>query len=487
MKKRFNKLSILSLLVLPFLSACGPTMPDLGEKVESRTLEIYVLNDFHGAFMYDESTKQTGFSKIGNFLINEKKNNPQNTVIVSSGDMFQGGAESNITRGSIMIDTMNEIGFDSMTVGNHEFDWGEEILKDMVDQMDFPLLCINAYYAGTENRPEYFLPSTYIEKEGIRIGIIGAIYSNIASSILPTIASNYDFVNPIDLIKSEAEKLRYTDFCDIVLLSTHDGQSSGYTSLVEEKDSSGKNYIDALLLGHDHEAKKGYLEEEKKVPYVEGACNGEYLSHVSLNLKLGNNNRYYVDSSEIENINTFETFKENSKEIDAIYDGYKDGIEPIRDEVLFTFENEMAAMEFGKFIAKSLLDYVNNLNKGYTVSLGAINAGEGVRSDIEAGEFTYGDLIKVYPFENTLCVLKINPSDYSFRYYNNNSLIKATYNNEISPVINDDGFVYIATIDYIAYQIGYPKVELFSYPELTCRDIVAENLRTLTKNGETID
>lgn len=482
-----KKVSLLFLLVVPFLSSCNSNqMPDLGEKVESRTLEIFALNDFHGSFMYDEDQEQTGFSKIGNYLINAKESDPKNTFIISSGDMFQGGPESNITRGEILIEAMNEIGFDAMTVGNHEFDWGEDALKEMESKMDFPLLCINAFYANTEDRPEYFLPSTYIEKEGIRVGIIGSIYQNIASSILPTIASKYNFVNAIDLIKAEAERLRYSDYCDIVLLSTHDGQSSGYSSLVNEKDSSGNNYIDALLLGHDHEAQTGFLDSESKVPYVEGACNGEYLSHISLNLKLGDNNRYYVDSSEVENIDTFDTFKDDNPKIDAIYDQYADEIEPIRDEVLFEFDESVPALKFGEFIAKSLLDYVNSLNKGYTVSLGAINAGEGVRSDVPSGVFTYGDLIKVYPFENTLCILKINPSDYMFRYYSNNSLIKATYNDQMTPVVNDDGYVYIATIDYIAYQIGYPKEELFSYPELTCRDIVAENLRVLNEEGGSV-
>ena len=73
-----------------------------------------------------------------------------------------------------------------------------------------------------------------------------------------------------------------------------------------------------------------------------------------------------------------------------------------------------------------------------------------------------------------------------FRYYSNNSLIKATYNDQMTPVVNEDGYVYIATIDYIAYQIGYPKEELFSFPELTCRDIVAENLRVLHEEGGSV-
>ena len=73
--------------------------------------------------------------------------------------MFQGGAESNITYGDIVIDAMNIIGFDAMAIGNHEFDWGEEVLSSMASKMDFPLLGFNVYYKDTLNRPSFLSPS----------------------------------------------------------------------------------------------------------------------------------------------------------------------------------------------------------------------------------------------------------------------------------------------------------------------------------------
>ncbi|MDD7621926.1 MAG: hypothetical protein SOY33_01565, partial [Candidatus Onthovivens sp.] len=95
-----RKYYLSSLLFIPFISliSCSNVTKDPFkdvEKVEERTLNFYALNDFHGAFMYDESYNQTGLSKIGQFLTTKKEKDPENTIILSSGDMFQGGAESN--------------------------------------------------------------------------------------------------------------------------------------------------------------------------------------------------------------------------------------------------------------------------------------------------------------------------------------------------------------------------------------------------------
>ena len=455
--------------------SCGKEDEDLGEKVEKRTLNFYALNDFHGAFLYDEENEQTGLSRIGEFLINQKENDPENTFIISSGDMFQGGAESNITHGEVVIEAMNEIGFDSMTIGNHEFDWGEETLKEMASKMDFPLLGINVFYEeeGNENissltRPSYIFPSTIVKKEGIKVGIIGSIMQNIDDSIIATIADDFYFSYSLDLIREEATRLKNEENCDIVVLSTHDGSYRTYEDL--------SDVIDAVFLGHDHNRVEG--KYDNGVPYVEGLNYGTYLSHISLDLTL-QNNHYEVISSDVNNIDTFSTFLTNSPQIDSIYEKFEDIIVPIRDEVLFTFETSISKRNFGKYIAQSLLDYSQDiLDVDFDISMGAINSGGGVRDTVAKGEFAYGDLIKVYPFENALCILKVNPSDYVRIYQNASGLYKAFENDLGSPIVNDDGYSYIATVDYVAYQASYPKIEILEYPSILCRDIVANNLKT---------
>lgn len=216
-------------------------------------------------------------------------------------------------------------------------------------------------------------------------------------------------------------------------------------------------------------------------PYVQGQNYGIYLSHISLDLEL-ENNHYKVVSSEVENIDTFSTFTENSTQIDNIYSKYDDDIVAIRDKVLYTFLSDVSKSKFGSYIAESILNYANSETEVVS-SLGCINSGGGVRDDVLVGEFTYGDLIKVYPFENTFCLIKIKPEDYS-SYYSASGLYKSYYDNSTNkPFINNDGYTYIATIDYIAYQNNRTKEEIIDYQDVLCRDIVADNL---LKNGFTL-
>ena len=91
-----------------------------GSYVETTNLELYSVNDFHGSFNENRDNGEIGMSKLAAFL-KDKVN--QEAVVLSAGDMWQGGVESNLTKGQIIIDSMNYVGFDSMTVGNHEFDW----------------------------------------------------------------------------------------------------------------------------------------------------------------------------------------------------------------------------------------------------------------------------------------------------------------------------------------------------------------------------
>lgn len=469
--KQILKLTLL-FPIFTFLISCGRNAPqeeDLGNKVEERTLNFYALNDFHGSFLYDASYKQTGFSRIGKFLNDKKVADPENTFLIASGDMFQGGAESNITYGEIVVKSMNAIGFDAMTIGNHEFDWGEDKIRSLQSKMDFPLLGFNIYYSKDNTRPDFLLPSTIIKKEGLKVGFIGAVQPNIGESILPTIAEQFVFPEQIDLIKNEAIRLKNNENCDIVIVSSHDGNADLYNDL-SNKMNENETYIDALFLGHEHQKLSGTLDNN--VPYIEGGSNGEYISNISLNLKL-KNNHYFVESSSSQNIYTFNELEENFVEVDNIYNNYKDEIESIRDEVLYNFDSSVSKANFGSYISYSLLNYVNDkkIIEGVMASISIMNKG-GVRDSIPSGEFTYGDLIKIYPFENALCILEVSKED--FNYYNSTT---GYYKYTGDPVLID-GVYYIATIDYVAYKSNVPKNNIISFPKITCRDIVAETLKT---------
>lgn len=473
MKKLLSILALFTLLALEATSCNDQTFTfdSLGNRPSERTLNFYALNDFHGAFLYDEDYGQTGLSRIGNYLIKQKENDPENTFIISSGDMFQGGAESNITHGEVVIEAMNAIGFDSITIGNHEFDWGIERLETMSEQMDFPLLGINIFKSNDNSRPSFLNPSTVVERDGIRVGIIGSIMPGIGDDILATIANQFVFGESIDLIREEATRLREIEHCEVVVLSTHDGNDFYYESLADG------NYIDALFMGHDHRYKEGTFEDDDNTPYVEGANYGSYVSHIALDLRLVDGN-YEVIHSSVENIETFgnSDFNEESSVVNAVYEQFRSEIESIRDEVLFVFPNRVSRTDFGVYLCKALLNYTNTVlrNNEQYIEIYAteafMNSG-GIRDEIQPGEFTYGDLLRVYPFENVLCILKVTNSNYDI-------MPNPGYSYEIeNPKENE--FSYIATIDYVAYQSSYQLMseEVIS-TLITARDIVANELKT---------
>ena len=97
--------------------------------------DIYVVNDLHGKLA--DSDNQPGVDELSTYLRGAQFSN-ENTILLSSGDMWQGSSESNLTKGNIMTDWMNDMGFVAMTLGNHEFDWGEDIILESTSITKIP-------------------------------------------------------------------------------------------------------------------------------------------------------------------------------------------------------------------------------------------------------------------------------------------------------------------------------------------------------------
>ena len=129
----------------------------------------------HGKFT--DTDAQPGVDEMTTYL--RKVQNEQNALLLSSGDMWQGSCESGLTKGNIITDWMNELGFSAMTLGNHEFDWGAEPIKANAAIAEFPLLAINVYDRTTNERVNIFFKSHTIDyiytEQGIRINTLGEV------------------------------------------------------------------------------------------------------------------------------------------------------------------------------------------------------------------------------------------------------------------------------------------------------------------------
>ena len=451
---------------------------------KERDLKIYYLNDTHGSFIrqIDEGNKEAGMSYISSYIKSKVEEDPSNSLVLSGGDMFQGGYESNMTRGEIMIDAMNEIGFDAMALGNHEFDWGEDALVSISQKLNCDIISANTFYSDDEiTRPSYIKPYTIITKGDLKVGIIGAAKDNMGSSITGSISDDFYFPNPVSYIKEYSDELRLNHNCDIIIASFHEagyesdnGEPSQYSSLTSISNVSGARYVDAMLFAHDHRVKYGTYND---VPYMEAGKNGMYLGEMTLSLS--GTTSYSVESSDVRVINAYNNCTTPDPKIEALASKYSSQIgNP--DQVVYNFKNSYDIEEFTVVLCKAMYWYVNSnisLFGNERVYFSSHNTG-GVRTSVSPGNMTMRNLIKVYPFENELCIQTCTANNISRL---RNSSYYRTY--EADNIVFTGNYTKAVTITYIAeYRYAYNYQQSYIKYTYVARDALIAYLTSGVDN-----
>jgi len=448
------QLSFISLALVALLSGCASSSFDTSSQAtgsyatsqyeivpdgdwptsplnEVTTLDFYSINDFHGAVAYNPSSYELGINRLATYFDVKKGLNPDGTVILAAGDIWQGSADSNITHGRLVTDAMNLIGFDAMAIGNHEFDWGEDTIRSNRDRSDFPLLSSNIFDRRSGQLADFALPYTLIDRSGVRIGIIGTIGATLESSILTSNVMNFDFVPMRPLVESGAAYLRTLGAKAIVLLN-HNG----------EVDSGVLDDVDVVFNAHTHENYK-YLTSG--TPVLQASYNGKAVGHVRMTYTASSDQlelvSYTVDSSLIgQSLAEQEGMK-------SLYDGYLDTeINVIKNEVLGTATASFSKAQLGNLAVAEML--------AYGATMGAVAAFHnigGVRDTISSGTVTYGDIYKVFPFDNELMIVEVSGTQLKWWLNQDNYVAGAnpTSNTVGGTAIKDSQTYKIIAINYL--------------------------------------
>lgn len=393
-----------------------------------KTVDMYAINDFHGV------TER--IAPIGGYLKQAKQNNP-NTVLINSGDMFQGSLESNANFGHMLGDCMDEIGFDSFTFGNHEFDWGTDKVKELVESTNTPFLGANIYKWDSEKRVfgEYAddIAKQYVVTtlpNGVKVGIIGVIGKDQITSICSDKVADIGFKNPIEVIPSLANKLRADEGCHVVVVSIH----APAETLFNADGFNIDDYADAVFCAHSHEVERAMTSGG--TPFLQGGSKGQMISHMRLTVAAEE-----VNCNLYENIN-FSYAWNNDNNVQTIVDKYIAKLEVSADTEIAVADQKMASDgEVPRLACRAMAEYA--VSQGHDIVLALCNYG---RTFIDAGTITYGELYKALPFDNTVYIAEVTGA---------NLLSLCRYGNFIwrvsgEQVVNDSGHVYkIAVIDYV--------------------------------------
>lgn len=450
-KNYIKKIFLLALILFHVVIVGGC---DFNETLEGITLTIYTMNDFHGCL--EEDGDMAGIYKIGDYLIKEKEASPETTLIISAGDMFQGTAVSSMTRGKAVVEVMNYIGFDAMTLGNHEFDWGiDEVLKYQDGNLDngeadFPFLAANIINKNTNELITN--PYTIIEKSGYKIGIIGIIGSDQTNDILASYVKDYEFSDELTAIKKYTKELREEKKCDVVILSAHldtDNINKELSKLHDEYK------IDAIINGHTHYEYYGelnYGERISPLPYVQSGSYGKYIGKIVLKL---NGKTRSVEDGFASNLKASKVCKTENTQIKNIINSYSKELTAAKEELGIsgaTINKDQGA----KWAANVIASFED-------AEVGLINSG-GIRKNgfpIEANStITYGDIFEIMPFENMIKVVSIKGRDLKMiaGFLVVSDSLKITGDNVFinDNLVEDEEYYRVATIDFLYEKDNYP-------------------------------
>ena len=448
--------------------------------------DIYSINDLHGKFT--DTDDNIGVDELTTYLKNAQRQNP-NTILLSTGDMWQGGAESNSTKGQIVVDWMNELDFAGMAIGNHEFDWGEKYIAANAQLAEFPFLAINIYDRKTNALADFCSPSVMVDKSGVQIGIIGAIgdcYSSIAVDQCDEVYFKVgkDLTNQI---KNESQKLRQQG-ADFILLLIHDGNGSSQSGSVSSSQMSGyydaslsNGYVDLVFEGHTHQ---GYrLIDDYGVYHLQNrGDNKGGISHAEITIN-SVTLKHSVTKAEMINKTTYQDLDDDPLVV-KLLDKYAEQIGP-SNQVLGYNRRYRNSDTLNELIAQLYCELGKKTwGEDYDIVLGGgfINARSPYH--LTAGEVTYGTLQMLYPFDNQIVLCSISGYNLRRKFLetdNDRYFISCSeYGESIRNNINTNATYYVIVDSYTADYAANKLTVVKEYdPDVFARDLLAEYI----KNG----
>lgn len=381
-------------------------------KATNKTFDIVEITDFHGQLLDSTNTKPIG-AVLAKVVKDVKTANPDRTLIIGGGDLYQGTPISNVLRGVPVQKVLSNMGMEVTALGNHEFDWGLDIINtETMIGANYNIVCANMYKKGTNNRP--YKPYKIVTKDGVKIAVIGAIFKEAKTIIMPDLVAPFDFRDPATEINTAAKEIRDGNLADIVLAEVHDGGSSLNTMV------NKLHGVDAVFGGHTHKIADAVNKDADglDVPTLIASSTGKGFINLKINVDstkkiVG----FSPKGSNWKGLKVTDT-SATDPECKKIVDDASKALLPVFNEVIGTNDKALTKKQVDSPYGESQLgnwmaDVVKNFSKS-PAEVGMVNNG-GIRlSPIPAGDITVGTIFNIMPFDNTICTTTMTGAQLKF-------------------------------------------------------------------------
>lgn len=399
-------------MALRFLTGAAALALTAGTASADYTVTILHTNDIHSRVesinKYDSTCRSSdeaegkcfgGMARIKTAMDQMRASmQGQNVLVLDAGDPFQGSLFYTTYKGAAEAEFMEDIGYDAMAVGNHEFDDGPQALADFIDAVSFPVISGNLDLSAEPLLNDRVQDHLVLNVGGEKIGIISALATDTVDTSSP--GDNVVFQDEIDALTADVAALEGMGVNKIIAL-THVGLPK------DLEIAAAVAGIDAIIGGHSHSNMgDAYPMMVDGTAVAQAYAYSKFIGNLTLtfddagNLTDASGTPLLLDASIAPDADMAARIAEMGAPIEEmktrIVASAAAAIEGDRS-VCRVMECEM-----GNLVADAMLDRV--ADQGFEI---AIQNGGGLRASISAGDVTMGDVLTVLPFQNTLATFQV--------------------------------------------------------------------------------
>jgi 2',3'-cyclic-nucleotide 2'-phosphodiesterase/3'-nucleotidase len=404
------------------LSAFAPAQTQNNSASKRAWITIVSTTDLHGNVLpidyYTNKPDARGLAKAATIIRAARRENPQGTLLLDSGDTIQGTPleyvhnKMNNAPADPMMLAMNALSYDAMAVGNHEYNFGLKVLEKARHEARFPWLSANTYKKGTNDTA--YQPYIIKELNGVRVGVLGLTTPGIPTWENKENYAGLEFREPVAEAKKWVEILRTKEKVDLVVVAMHMGlEEDVRTGEVLPGQAPHENEgvaiaeqvkgVDLILLGHTHREVSDLIING--VLLTQANAWGRHVARADVYFERDEKGRWRVAAKSARTIQITDR-TEVDAEIAKLAEPYDRETQAWLSRVIGESPAELSADQ-GSFRDTAILDLVQRVQMDAGKADVSMVANFNPRARLPKGAITVRDIAGLYIYENTLVVIEV--------------------------------------------------------------------------------
>ena len=373
------------------------------------TLRIVETSDVHGAFFPYNFTERRDMSgtmaRVSSYIKRQRKEMGDRLILLENGDILQGQPTCYYTnfvatdKPNIAAEVVNYLKYDAQTFGNHDVEVGHKVYDKWIKELNCPTLGANII--NTETGKPYVDPYLIIEREGVRVAILGMLTPAIPNWLHKNLWTGMRFEEMVSCAKRWVKILREQEKADVVIGLFHSGWDGGIVTDEYDEDATQKvaeqvEGLDVIFFGHDHRERNTTV---KNVLCLDPSCNAQKVAVATIQVRNGK-----VTSKKGELIDV--TKEPLDEDFMRHFQPRIDEVKAFVERKIGVFNENMLSRD-AFFGPAAFVDLIHQLQLEHTGADVSFTAPLTFNSEIKAGPVYQSDMFKLYRFENGIYVVRM--------------------------------------------------------------------------------